>query len=136
MKKLSAIVFILSCAAILLAGCTKDSAYQPTEAENVSISISDVSRTGALVTIKDTNEEPYLYGEWYAIEKETNGQWQEVETVISNFSFTSIGYIPDENGEVEFAIDWEWLYGELPAGNYRLLKEVNFQPVSVPFSIS
>ncbi len=120
----------------IFAGCSEsESAFKPTNVENVSISISDVSPTGATVTIKDTNEEPYVYGEWYKIEENKNGEWFDVETIISSYGFTDIGYLTNANGEVKFSIDWKWLYGELPEGNYRLLKEVNRQYISVEFSI-
>ena len=37
--------------------------------KNVSMSIFDISSTGATIIIKDTNVTPSLYGEWYKIEK-------------------------------------------------------------------
>ena len=39
------------------------------------------------------------------------------------------------NNEVEFKIDWEWLYAKLEPGNYRLLKRVNNKYIGVEFSI-
>lgn len=110
--------------------------FQPTEVENVSISISDISLTGATVVIKDTNKKPYTQGEWYKIEKEVDGKWQDVEPIIDNYAFNSIGYEPDENNEVKHEIDWKWIYGELPLGSYRILKEVGNKKVSIEFSIA
>ena len=110
--------------------------FQPTEVENVSISISDISLTGATVVIKDTNKKPYTQGEWYKIEKEVDGKWQDVEPIIDNYAFNSIGYEPDENNEVKHEIDWKWIYGELPLGSYRILKEVGNKRVSIEFSIA
>ena len=66
MKKLT--VFILIMLA-LLCGCAQESAYQPTGAENVTMALSDVTSTGAVVTIQDCNPEPFVYGEWYVIEQ-------------------------------------------------------------------
>ena len=136
MKKL--IVFLL--VLFILAGCGGEPAqptqpHQSTPVENVTIQISDISPSGATVTITDTNEKPYLYGEWYKIQKLTDGQWQDVPHVIDNYAFTAIGYIPDENGEVKFTINWEWLYGTLPAGTYRIFKEVNQQEIPIEFQI-
>ena len=136
MKKL--IVFLL--ALFILAGCVGEPTQptqpqQSTPVENVTIQISDISPSGATVTITDTNEKPYLYGEWYKIQKLTDGQWQDVPHVIDNYAFTAIGYIPDENGEVKFTINWEWLYGTLPAGTYRIFKEVNQQEIPIEFQI-
>ena len=122
---------------LIFAGCSQSkSSYIPTEVENVSISIADISPTGATITVKDTNEEPYIYGEWYKIEENKNGEWYDVSTIIDNYGFTDIGYLADAyNDEVIFEINWQWLYGELKEGNYRLLKEVNRQHISVEFSI-
>lgn len=133
MKK--AIVLLCGLLLCVLAGCSNLSTYQTTQVENVTISISDVSPTGATVTVKDTNAPPHIYGEWYKIEKEIDGQWYDVDTVISNGSFEAIGYVPNHSGEVVFSVNWKWLYGKLPNGNYRLLKQVGDQYIAVTFSI-
>ena len=124
-----------TCAVIEFDGKT-ESSYIPTEVENVSISISDISLTGATVIIKDTNENPYTQGEWYKIEKQIDGKWYEIETLIDNYGFNSIGYLPDENNEVKHIIDWEWLYGELSLGSYRIIKEVGNKYISIEFGIA
>ena len=113
-----------------------ESNYKPTEVENVSADIYDISLTGATIIIKDTNEKPYTQGEWYKIEKQVDGKWYEVETLLDNYGFNSIGYLPDENNEVKFVMDWEWLYGELPVGSYRILKEVGGKYISIEFNIA
>lgn len=107
-----------------------------TELKNVSISISDISLTGATITIKDTNKNPYTYGSWYKLEKETNGKWYEVKAITDNYGFNEIGYIPDKNHEVKFIIDWSELYGELPLGHYRILKQANNQYIGIDFNIA
>ena len=114
----------------------KEIKYTPTQLENVSISISDISLTGATIIIKDTNNQPYTYGAWYKIEKQFDGEWQEVKTIRDDYAFNSIAYLPDENNEVKFEIDWEWLYGELSLGSYRILKEANNEIISVEFGIA
>lgn len=113
----------------------KESTYISTEVENVGISISDISLTGATITIKDTNKKTYTYGDWYKIEKQVDGKWYELNTLIDNYGFNSIGYVPDKNNEVKFVIDWEKLYGELPLGSYRILKLANDKVISVEFGI-
>ncbi|MBQ3134119.1 MAG: hypothetical protein IJC17_07625 [Clostridia bacterium] len=136
-------VIALLCLLLLLVqvGCVAvpapiPSAYQPTEVENVGIRITNVSPTGATVYIQDDNPDPYVYGEWYAIERETDGAWFAVDTVIDDYGFNDLGYMPNPNGELKFSTDWKWLYGELPTGHYRLLKQVNRQYLSVEFDIA
>lgn len=113
-----------------------ESTYNATEIENISISISNVSSTGATIIIKDTNKNPYTYGEWYKIEKQVNGKWYEVSPIIENYGFNSLGYLPDKNNEVKFVIDWKWLYGEISKGRYRILKEVGKKYIAIEFDIA
>ena len=132
MKKLT--VFILIMLA-LLAGCAKESAYQPTGAENVTMTVSDVTSTGAVVTIQDCNPEPFVYGEWYVIEQEKDGLWYEVKTKITDYGFNEIGWLTDDNGQLTMDVNWEWLYGKLPAGHYRILKQAGTQIISAEFDV-
>lgn len=108
----------------------------PFNIENISTEIYDVSSIGATIIITDKNESLYTYGEWYKIEKEENGKWIEVKTKINDYAFTDIGYLVDNNNEVRFVISWEWLYGELSPGNYRIVKEVNNQYIYIPFVLA
>ena len=132
MKKLT--VFILIMLA-LLAGCAKESAYQPTGAENVTMALSDVTPTGAVVTIQDCNPEPFVYGEWYVIEQEKDGLWYEVKTKITDYGFNEIGWLTDDNGQLTMDVNWEWLYGKLPAGHYRILKQAGTEIIGAEFTV-
>ena len=117
----------------------KETSYTPTEIENVSISISDISLTGATIVIKDTNKKQNTYTDWYIIEKEVNGKWYQLETKEKDYGFNDMAYLPNKNNEVKFVIDWEWLYGELSQGSYRILKKVNdgsAKIISIEFGIA
>lgn len=138
MKKRMAVLLALACTVMLLAACSEkaeESTFQPVEVENVSISVTDVSPTGATVTITDTNEESYVYGQWYKIEREADGKWHDVKTLVEHYGFTEEGILVGESDKLEFQIDWNWLYGGLPAGKYRLLKQVGKEYVAVTFDI-
>ena len=132
MKKLTACILIIL---VLLTGCARESAYQPTGAENVTMTVSNVTPTGATVTIQDSNEEPFVYGEWFQIEREKDGVWYEVKTKISNYGFNEIGWLTDENGELTMDVNWEWLYGKLPAGHYRILKQAGTEIIGAEFIV-
>ena len=132
MKKLT--VFILIMLA-LLCGCAQESAYQPTGAENVTMALSDVTPTGAVVTIQDCNPEPFVYGEWYVIEQEKDGLWYEVRTKITDYGFNEIGWLTNENGALTMDVDWAWLYGKLPAGHYRILKQAGTEIIGAEFTV-
>lgn len=114
----------------------EENVYAISEVENVSVSISNISLTGATIIIKDTNKDKYTYGEWYVLQKEENGKWYNLSTKVKQYGFNDIGYEVDKNNEVKFVIDWEWLYGELPQGSYRILKESHNKYISIPLNIA
>ena len=132
MKRLTAILLVLMA---LLAGCARESAYQPTGAANVTMAVSDVTPAGATVTIQDSNPEPFVYGEWFVIEREKDGVWYEVKTKITNYGFNEIGWLTDEQGGLTMTVDWEWLYGKLPGGHYRILKQAGGAVISADFTV-
>lgn len=65
-------------------------------------------------------------GSWYIVEHWTKERgWTEVVYAIDgNIGWTEEAWmIPMEN-EIEWEVDWEWLYGVLPTGKYRIGKEI------------
>ena len=130
MKKLTMIFLILMA---ILTGCARESAYQPTGVANVTMTVSNVTATGAVVTIQDNNPEPFVYGEWFVIEQEKDGVWYEMKTKITNYGFNEIGWLTDESGALTMTVDWEWLYGKLPEGHYRILKQAGTEVIGAEF---
>lgn len=64
-------------------------------------------------------------GEWFELEKMEDDTWQIVSTNrLINIVWNSVAYIIKTNDITELKVDWKWLYGELPAGSYRLSKKV------------
>ena len=132
MKKLTVMILIL---AAVLWGCAKEADHQPTGAANVTMTLSQVTSTGARVTIQDDNREPLVYGSWFQLQREKEGVWYEVKTKISNYGFDEMGWLPDDRGALTMDVDWEWLYGKLPAGHYRMLKQAGTQMMGAEFTL-
>lgn len=114
----------------------KVSKYNVVNIENVSIIIENVTPISANIVIKDTNSEPYVYGQWYAIEKQIDGKWYELTKLTNDFGFNEMGYKPNEKNEVYFETKWDWLYGKLNKGNYRIIKQANEKYISIEFNIN
>lgn len=66
-----------------------------------------------------------LYGGDYHLSRKEDTSWVEVPYVIDNWAFTAEGYIAESNNMVSIDINWEWLYGSLPAGTYLLTKRIS-----------
>lgn len=83
-----------------------------------------VSPTEVTLVFENHSENEAIYSDDFVLEKESNGNWYQVPTVIENYGFNDIGYnlLPDE--VEDFTVEWEWLYGSLDSGKYRVVKRV------------
>jgi hypothetical protein len=117
--------------------------YEAADPKNVSLTIEkgSVSPTGLTLVITDRNDEPFTYGEWFKLQRKEGGDWADVPvTAEGDYGFNDIGLIPDSSGVLTLETDWEWLYGALAPGEYRILKSVwttdGTQYLSADFEIS
>lgn len=101
------------------------------EAESDEIAVimdmSNISDTGATIRFRqyearETGE--LIYGEGYAISRLENEEWVPVLQIIDNGAFPDIGYTIPAGGEAEINTNWEWLYGKLSKGTYRISKTI------------
>jgi hypothetical protein len=73
-------------------------------------------------------------GSYYWLEKLNDDEWVPVEILPSahNVGWTAEAYIINKEDATEWEVNWEWLYGKLPEGKYRIGKEVmDFQGTGV-----
>lgn len=93
----------------------------------VSMDLSDITPSGATVHFYRYNTEnagEVSYGESFVLEKESEGKWESVPSIIEEAAFTDIAYVIPENDTSELETNWEWLYGKLSPGTYRIRKTV------------
>lgn len=89
----------------------------------VSMSIKEGTLTniGATIVIKDISNRENIYGEDFTIEKYDNGIWIELDN-INDLIFNTIGYTVGDDKKLELEVNWEYFYGKLEKGTYRILK--------------
>lgn len=64
-------------------------------------------------------------GEWYSIQRCEDGEWHRLDELIDGVWKEVEYHIP--NGETAvFPTNWKIWFGELPSGEYRIVKEVYF----------
>ena len=93
----------------------------------VIMDLSNISGTGATIRFRQYEEREtgeLIYGEGYAISRLENDEWVPVPQIIENGAFTDIGYMIPAGGEAKIETNWEWLYGKLPKGTYRISKTI------------
>jgi len=91
----------------------------------LTLSVKDVTPTG--LTLVCSRRGGNLTGELecgtdYHLIVLEDGMWKDVPTVIEEYGWNSLACWIPEGQDTEFTYSWEWLYGKLPAGTYRLKK--------------
>ena len=89
------------------------------------MSVSNVMPAGLTVHFRQYDRRDcgeLIYGEGYHLEVLNGDTWEDVPTIIEDWAFTDIGYTVPAEGESEEEINWEWLYGKLAPGTYRITK--------------
>ena len=64
------------------------------------------------------------YGEWFDIQRRIDGEWYSLSYIIDNVAFHEVAYILPTGETSIKPITWEWMYGELPPGKYRIVTDV------------
>ncbi len=95
--------------------------------DNVTMTLKEdtVTPTGLTVVFENNSEKECIFGEYFELEKSIDDVWYKVPVAIEGeYGFHSIGY-PLTSGETrEWEVDWNWLYGSLKRGKYRIIKDV------------
>lgn len=111
------------------------SSYMPPEfmefEENwgITLSLENVTPTGATITCTQTGGEAtgeLQTGSWFIVECWTQkAGWKEVSYVVEGeVGWTAEAWMIAKESETKWDVNWEWLYGALPAGTYRIGKEM------------
>lgn len=104
---------------------------------DVSMSIKDDTLTGTGATFILTNDSAIdvIYGNPYSIQIKEDGKWQAIDV---DLSFTLPAYILKAKTSEEITINWEYGYGKLENGEYRIIKDFSYEKIKdnyVDFSL-
>lgn len=105
-------------------------------AEEIALefSLKKVSATGAILVFDQYDREAPTgeleFGANYTIERLEGGEWEELPGPVEgseseNYAFTNVAYLIEPEAKREQEVDWEWLHGPLPSGEYRIKKTVH-----------
>lgn len=94
--------------------------------DGVSMNIKEgsVYPTGLTVIFENNSDKQCVYSDDFLIEKKIKGSWYQVPIIIDEYGFNGIGYELAPSANEEFTIDWNWLYGDLDTGEYRIVKKI------------
>lgn len=92
----------------------------------ITLSTKDETPTGLTIVCEQAGGEPtgeLQTGSYYILEKLVDGEWTEVE-LKCEVAWTMEAWSIPKDSTVEWNVEWEWLYGELTTGNYRIGKSI------------
>lgn len=96
------------------------------DAWGIQLSALNVTANGMTLVCAQSGGEPtgeLQTGSDYFLEKEEDGAWVNVKPLVQDWGWTSEAWLVKMNAETSWEINWSWIYGELPAGTYRLTKK-------------
>lgn len=95
----------------------------------VKLTAKNITPSGLTIVCTQQDGEPtgeLNTGSYYGLEVLRDGEWATVELLPmeGELAWTSEAWTIPENADTEWDVDWSRLYGELPAGTYRISKSV------------
>ncbi len=101
------------------------------EADKIGLylSLKNISRTGATLVFHQYDAKAPTgeleRGTEFALEILNDGKWEEAPiTIEGEYGFNAVAFMIPAGERTEVELPWEWLYGELEAGEYRVKKSV------------
>lgn len=145
MKNIIALILVLVCM-FSVVGCSSeaDGSTSQNSIENkisdakpnqwgISLKAENVTSKGMTIVCTHSggeNTAKLNTGSYYVIQKSGKSGWADVEYLPQEYQlvWTSEAWIIQKEGTTQWDVNWEWLYGELSAGKYRIGKEIyNFR---------
>lgn len=117
----------------MLTSCTNPFGEKPktitlsNESLGISFATKRVTSKGLTLVCNQKNGLPtgeLLTGREFWLEKNQDDQWIKLASSWERLCWTEEAWTIPKNHSVEWKVNWEGLYGELPLGNYRIGKEV------------
>ena len=134
MKK--TIITILLCGVLMLGltGCGKTKGeFEIGNKSDITISKNDITMSikdgtltneGTTLVLKNDSDKLLRYGEEYRIEVKQDENWYNINTELE---FNVPLWELETNSEKEIELNWKHSYGNLPSGEYRIIKQVYFE---------
>ena len=95
----------------------------------LQFSVKVITASGVTIQFQqydsDVINDELMFGDAFWLEQLVDGNWEAVPvTIKGKYAFHEVGYLIPPKGSVEQELDWEWLYGQLGPGEYRIGKTV------------
>ena len=95
----------------------------------IQLTVENITPTGLTIVCSqsdvDVNGELFA-GTYYSLSKYEDGEWKEVNYLLQEdeICWTDEAWNIPMDDVVKWDVDWNWLYGEMEAGTYRISKSI------------
>lgn len=120
----SAIAVAVVAVCFLTTPKTPDPETQVPDDWGITVSAEDATASSVTLHFIQTGALPnqrYWYGHAFSLERWSGDAWEAVPQ-LTDAVFTTEAMSMNTNGETCISVNWEWLYGQLPDGYYRVSK--------------
>ena len=90
----------------------------------VSLTAESITPAGGEFVLSNESAEPYSYTGWYALNMRTDEGWGNMKSTDDSLIFTLLLQKLYMLDSYTLSYNWSNAFGELPAGEYRLVKEI------------
>jgi len=101
--------------------------FEIKEQLGLNLVLSDITPTGLSFQFERKGGNPsgeLEFGQEYFLDRLENNTWVSVDCQVENLVWEELAYIIPKAGTDAIEVDWNFLYGALPPGEYRFGKEV------------
>ncbi len=93
--------------------------------EGLNAELTDLSTSGGVLQEENTGDDSWYHEAEYTIERKGFGGWKALpENSEINLAWPDLLYYINPGERKTEQLNWEYRYGKLETGNYRLLREV------------
>lgn len=94
--------------------------------DKISMEVNNITNRNAEFIITNHTDQEFDLGNIYYIDYEKDGIWYKLK---EKHEFVSIlmSHVLKANSQMEEKINWEYIYGELEEGHYRLIREIGIE---------
>ena len=134
MKKTILTIILCGIMVLVMAGCEKQkNGFDIGDKSDIKISKNDVIMTikegtltnkSATLVLTNNSDNNIQYGTPYEIEIKKDGEWHKINVEL-NFDIPAFQLPAKESKEIK--LDWEFGYGKLAKGTYRIIKGIDYK---------
>lgn len=92
----------------------------------VMLTAENVTSEGMTLICRQSGGSPtgeLMTGVWYEIEMLIEGQWKKAPS-YAEVCWEDLAWNIPMEGNTQWEVNWTWIYDKLPAGEYRIAKEI------------